>query len=207
MAMDELTFDNLYQPEWTQMMFSGSSTPSVVENAQLYNLSPDDPNITNDAPQEWIDALPQESSDSEDAGILGYKGQSIDPDSDYATLLQKLGLGTTEQSTTPASAITTGADAVQQQKPTTTPPASKESSLMDILNSKMGAGVATQLVGGLLGGLGSGAAAKANNKAQNDLLDKKYNQQLDYIRQMRKAGTIQRQNWAPSLSSGILGSK
>lgn len=189
--MDELTFDNLYAAGWTQ----ADSGADVGSEDWLAGLNANAGGVTE----------PQESSDNGDAldGLLAANNNFAD--------VPVTTNGFTPAQTQSIQDAETGADAVlkgiAEQRGYTPPPASKESSLMDILNSKMGAGVATQLVGGLLGGLGSGAAAKANNKAQNDLLDKKYNQQLDYIRQMRKAGTIQRQNWAPALSSGILGSK
>ncbi len=217
--MDDLKFDNLFKLDW----LSRSDPPSVVENNQLYNLSPDNPNITNDAPQSWIDSLPQDCSDSEDTGILGYNGESIDPNSGYATMLQNLGLGATDQSTAGATtpSLTTGADAAVANKPTVPLKGNgngnnnggngKDTSLMDVLNSKMGAGIASQLVMGMLGGVGAGAAAQKNTEAnrqlQNELMDKKYQQQLDYIRQMRQAGTVKRQDWKPVVATGLLGAK
>lgn len=230
---NDVLFGSTFEvPSWSTMMFSGES-PSYGFDSYANSTTPagDNPNITNDSTQDWKNLLsnPESASPELQAYMSGAaeipgafntpQEQKIESDDPLDRLLaannnfDSVQVGTTGFTPSQMQSIQdaeTGADAelkrIQEQR-LNQQPTGKENSLMDLLNSKVGAGIAASLVSGLLGGVGSGAAAKANNKAQKEMLDQKYQQQLDYVRQMRQYQKIAKPKWEPVLSNGILGAK
>jgi hypothetical protein len=197
--MDDLTFDMLYAAGW-----SGNgdfSATDVGSDSWLQDLKANNDGAT--APLEsGYDYSPTGETDTEFGALNTAAGNGL-LTQDNQALDQLLA----------RQNIQTGADVAAATPPATPQgrPPPKETGLMDVLNSKMGAGIASQLVMGMLGGVGAGAAAQKNTEAnrqlQNELMDKKYQQQLDYIRQMRQAGTVKRQDWKPVVATGLLGAK